>query len=248
MRKLTAITIALAGLTSVALPQDTGLRKMITPDIEIIQVSDHAYVHVSYTQTAQWGRIASNGVIYAVNGEVLLFDTPMTDSLTKDLVHWITDSLKAQIVGFVPNHWHDDCMGGLSYLHSIGIPSYANEMTREIAKAKGLPVPQTGFVDSLTLHLSDQAVLCKYYGPGHAFDNIIVWIPSERILFAGCMVKEMRSQNLGNTADADLAGWPKTISRVMAAYLGVRIVVPGHGQFGGIELLQHTFELLTKDE
>jgi metallo-beta-lactamase class B len=73
-----------------------------------------------------WGRIGSNGLIYTINGEALLFDTPMTDSLTKQLVSWITYSLKVRIVGFVPNYWHDDCMGGLNYINSIGIPSYAN--------------------------------------------------------------------------------------------------------------------------
>jgi metallo-beta-lactamase class B len=218
----------------------------ISEDIEVIQISTNSYVHVSYTQLPGFGRIGSNGLIYAVNGEALLFDTPMNDSLTMQLVNWITDSLKVRIVGFVPNHWHDDCMGGLNYLLSIGIPSYANEKTIAIAKSKDLPIPQHGFVDSLTLYLGDQMVVCKYYGPAHTLDNIVTWIPSERILFGGCMVKEMKSETLGNIADADLAEWPNTIARVIANYSSANIVIPGHGALGNQELLKHTLDLLTK--
>jgi metallo-beta-lactamase class B len=137
-------------------------------------------------------------------------------------------------------------MGGLNYLNSIGIHSYANEKTIAIAKSKSLPVPQHGFVDSLTLHLSNQTVVCKYYGPAHTIDNIVTWIPSERILFGGCMVKELKSETLGNIADADLTEWPKTIARVIASYKSANIIIPGHGAYGRQELLKHTLDLLTK--
>jgi metallo-beta-lactamase class B len=233
-------------LTVFAYARDSYLHIKVSDDIEIIKLSDHVFVHVSYAQMGNYGRIPSNGMIFVVGREALLFDTPVTDSLTKDLLNWLTDSLKVRIVGFVPNHWHDDCMGGLNYIHKIGIPSYANERTRAIAESKNLPIPQKGFIDSLILHLGDRIVVCKYYGPAHTVDNIVTWIPSEQILFGGCMVKEMKSTSLGNIADADLAAWPETIRRVIAAYPSARVVIPGHGSIGGTELLTHTLELLMK--
>jgi metallo-beta-lactamase class B len=60
------------------------------------------------------------------------------------------------------------------------------------------------------------------------------------------MVKELKSGSLGNLSDADLAGWPKTIARVIEAYPFADIVIPGHGDFNGRELLKHTQNLLTK--
>ena len=246
MRTLLAISIFIMCLAIPTFSQDTFQHIKVSEDIEVIQISANAYVHVSYAQLPGWGRVGSNGLIYTINGEALLFDTPMNDSLTIQLVHWITDSLKVRIVGFVPNHWHSDCMGGLNYLTSIGIPSYANEKTITIAKSKNLPIPQHSFVDSLTLHLGNQIVICKYYGPAHTVDNIVTWIPSERILFGGCMVKELKSETLGNIADADLTEWPKTIARVIAYYTSADIIIPGHGAFGGQELLKHTLDLLTK--
>jgi metallo-beta-lactamase class B len=154
--------------------------------------------------------------------------------------------MKLKIVGFVPNHWHADCMGGLRYLQSIGIESYANQMTIKIARTKGLPIPTHGFKDSLTLSLGDKLIHCYYFGAGHTLDNIVVWIPSEKVLFGGCMVKEFNAKGLGNIVDADLNEWPKTIDKVIDKFKTAKIVIPGHGQFGGLELLRHTRELLTK--
>ena len=244
----TTILAVLLTVCSLELCSSQGqvLRIRIAKDVEAIRVSEHAYVHVSYAEIPPWGRVASNGLIYISGDEALLLDTPTSDSLTKALVRWITDSLKVRIVGFVPNHWHDDCMGGLGYLHSIGVPSYAQEKTVAIAQSKNLPIPHHAFVDSLTLHIGKEIVVCRYFGAGHTVDNIVSWIPSERVLFGGCMVKDLQSGKLGNIADADLSAWPSTIGRVLTAYPNVRIVVPGHGAIGGRDLLRHTQALLAK--
>lgn len=218
----------------------------ISKDIELIKLSEHAYVHVSYATLPKFGRFGSNGLIYADQGKAYLFDTPVNDSLTRALVNWITDSLKLQLIGFVPNHWHDDCMGGLGYLQSQGIASYANQKTIDMAKSKGLPVPAHGFKDSLTLKLNDKPVCCYYLGGGHTPDNIVVWIPAENILFAGCMCKELAATNLGNLADSDVKAWPATMNKVIVKFPTAKIVIPGHGQVGGTALLQHTSELLKK--
>ena len=134
-------------------------------------------------------------------------------------------------------------MGGLNYLNSLGIESYSNELTREIAKTKNLPIPKHGFSDSLELNIGNKQIICNYFGPAHTIDNIVAWIPSEKILFGGCMVKELKSTSLGNIADADIKEWPKTIGKVIEKYKNAKIVIPGHGEYGGIELLKHTLEL-----
>jgi metallo-beta-lactamase class B len=216
----------------------------ISKDMELIRISDHAYVHVTWEDSPVFGRFSSNGLIYIQNGQGYLFDTPANDSLTKLLFDWVADSLHTKITAFVPNHWHSDCMGGLKYLQSIGVESYANQMTIEIARKKGLPVPVHGFKDSLSLALNGHPVKCYYLGAAHSMDNIVVWIPDEKILFAGCMAKESAAKGMGNTVDGDLTAWPKTIDRVIKKFPGVKLVIPGHGQTGGQEVLTHTRELL----
>lgn len=219
----------------------------ITKNIRIIKISGNAYVHVSYDNIPSFGRVASNGLIITDNGHAYLFDTPVSDSLTKKLVNWIEDTLKCRIAAFVPNHWHSDCIGGLAYLQSLGIKTYANEKTIKIAVSKKLPVPANGFKDSLILNQNSKKIICYYFGAAHTQDNIVVWIPSERILFPGCMVKSMESNGLGNTADGDLSEYPQTLGKIINKFKNIKYVIPGHGNIGGMELIYHTLRLCPVD-
>ncbi len=242
MKKIFVFIIA-ALIQIVGFSQGELKKIQLSNDIELIQLSDNAYIHVSYSEILSYGRIASNGLVFIQYGEAFLFDTPATDSLTKELLQGLTDSLNVKVVGFVPNHWHNDCMGGLAYLKEKGIKSYANNRTITIARSKNLPVPDYGFSDSLQLQLAGKPINCYFPGAAHSTDNIVVWIPSEKILFAGCMVKIMGSTNLGNTADGDVKAYPATIDYLMAKFPDAKIVIPGHGQLGGFELIEHTKKL-----
>jgi len=64
------------------------------------------------------------------------------------------------------------------------------------------------------------------------------------VLFPGCLVKEMNAKGLGNTVDGNLKAYPQTIENVLRKFPDAKIVIPGHGAFGGIELVRHTNELL----
>lgn len=241
----TLVTTLLSAILSFTIYAQAKYNKIaITNDIELIKLADNTYIHVSYTQSPGYGRTSSNGLIFTNNGFACLLDTPMTDSLTYDLVNWITDTMHLKITGFVPNHWHVDCMGGLGYLQSIGIDSYANYMTIDIAKEKGLPQPSHGFHDSISFKVGNESIFCYYLGAAHSLDNIIVWIPSEKIIFTGCMVKNISAVLLGNTVDGDLTAWPVTLNRILQKFPDVNIVIPGHGDAGGLELINHTLELI----
>jgi len=234
--------IGLIQITGFSQSEDKTIK--ISDDLELIQISDNAYIHVSYTISPKWGRVGANGLLLIDKKQAFLFDTPWTDEQTENLISWIKDTMNVEIVGFIPNHWHEDCMGGLGYIHKQGIKSYANQQTIDIAKTKDLPVPEYGFKDSLELKLGEKLIDCYYLGAAHSMDNIVVWIPSEQILFTACMVKNMLSKNLGNTADGDLISYPMTLTKVMKKFPSAKIVIPGHGEYGGLELIEHTLELI----
>ncbi len=216
----------------------------ISNDLQLIRINERAYVHVSWIENEKWGRFSSNGFLLINGKKGFLFDTPMTNELTEQLIRFIYDSLKVTITGFIPNHWHDDCMGGIEIVHRFGIKSYSLELTRTIAKEKGLPVPEIGFQDSLIMDCNGLPIECRFFGAGHSADNIVVWFPSDKILFGGCMIKDLHSTRLGNYIDGDIKAWPKTIQRVMNAYPDARYVIPGHGEIGDFALLNHTLNLL----
>jgi metallo-beta-lactamase class B len=241
--RLTIFTVLLFLFYCKGFAQDDNQRIKISEDVELIKISDNAYVHVSISTIPPYGKVSSNGLIFINKDKAFLFDTPTTDSLTEVLVTWLNQKMRLKIVGFVPNHWHGDCIGGLGYLKSQDIKSYANEMTIELAIKNNLPVPDFGFKDSLKLSLGDKWIECYYLGAAHSMDNIVAWIPSEKILFAGCMVKSMDTNNLGNTSDGNLKAYPTTLDRVAKKFPMAQYVIPGHGAFGGMELICHTKKL-----
>ena len=122
----------------------------VGPGMEAVKLCDRAYFYVSYDDMGSFGVVPCNGLILVNNGEAALLDTPANDVRTAMLVKWIEEGLKAKLTTFIPNHWHGDCLGGLAYLQTKGVKSYANQMTIDIARKENLPVPDYGFTDSLT--------------------------------------------------------------------------------------------------
>jgi metallo-beta-lactamase class B len=226
----------------------TNEKIVIDNDIQLIHLRDSVYVHVTWHHLDNFGRFPSNGLIVIKNGQALMIDTPMDNDKTERLTKYLKDSMSVDLAKLIVGHFHDDCMGGLGYLQSIGIESIANSITIEKCKEIGLPIPSTPFTDSLTFNFNGEQIDCRFFGAGHSFDNITVWIPNKKILFGGCLIKSIDSKGLGNLSDAVVNDWDSTVEKVMKKYPEIKTVIPGHGDFGGIELLTHTIELVDKEK
>jgi glyoxylase-like metal-dependent hydrolase (beta-lactamase superfamily II) len=72
-----------------------------------------------------------------------------------------------------------------------------------------------------------------YLGWGHTRGDGYVWLPKEHILCTGDAVVNGPRNKLW---DADLANWPRVIAKAEA--LGPKLVLPGHGQPGGVEMME----------
>lgn len=211
-------------------------------DLIITQVSQNAFVHVSYLQTQDFGNVPCNGLIVSNNNEAIVFDTPTNTKTSEELINWINDTLLSKINAIIPTHFHNDCLGGLSAFHSKNIPSYANFKTIEFAKNNDEILPQNGFKDSLILKVGSEKVITKFFGEGHTKDNIVGYFPSENILFGGCLIKELNA-NKGYLGDANVMDWSNTIEKIKKEYKNLKTVVPGHGEYGNTELLDYTIQL-----
>jgi metallo-beta-lactamase class B len=80
-------------------------------------------------------------------------------------------------------------------------------------------------------------------GESHSPDNLTVYIKELNLLFGGCMIKSLESPNLGFTGDANMSEWSISVKKVQAKYSDVKCVIPHHGNWGGVSLLQHTIDL-----
>ena len=65
-------------------------RIRVSEDIEIIKLSKNAYVHVSVSEMPPFGNVSSNGLIYIIDKEAFLFDTPITERQTAVLIKYIS--------------------------------------------------------------------------------------------------------------------------------------------------------------
>ena len=245
-RNIWIILLIVLGLLQVQAQKTNKI--VIDDDIQLINLQDSIFVHVTWENSAKFGRFPSNGMIIIKNGKAIMIDTPMDNEKTERLTKYLKDSMQVEISKLIIGHFHDDCLGGLEYIHSKGISSIANYMTIDKCKELGLPIPSTSFTDSLIFDFNGQQIVCKFFGGGHTFDNITVWIPSKKILFGGCLIKSYNARGLGNLADAVVDDWDTTIRKLMNKYLDIKTVIPGHGNFGGTELLIHTIELVEKQK
>lgn len=205
----------------------------ISDDLIVKRVSENSYIH---TQKK------NNGLIYINNGEAIIISTPDSLIETENLINWAKNVKKVKIVAYIIDRWHPDAMGGISVVHKHNILTYANEMTIKIAKEKGLATPKVGFNNKKFIKVGNNKIVCHYFGQAHTKDGIVVWIPQDKILFGGNGVRNYKGW-VGNIADANLKQWSNTTKNIKKEYRNVKIVVPGHGKYGGLELLDYTINL-----
>jgi len=209
----------------------------------INQISDHTYQHISYLQTEDYGKVACNGIIVVDQKEAIVFDTPSDNDVSVELINWLGRELRCRVEAVVPTHFHEDCLGGLEAFHIRGIPSYANQMTIQLADTS-VTLPQVGFEDRLELKVGEQKVFVDYLGEGHTKDNVVGYFPSEKVLFGGCLVKSLKAGK-GYLGDANVEAWPETISKIKSKYPDIESVISGHGNAGGADLLDYTIEVFS---
>ena len=215
--------------------------RYVTDDLKIEQLTKNTFVHTSYLNTKSFGKVPCNGMIVIDNKEAIIYDTPVDNPTSLLLINWIKSELKCKIKAVVVTHFHIDCLGGLEEFHKKEIPSFATNLTIELAKTKNKIIPENGFDTYFEHKIGYKKVISDFLGEGHTKDNIIGFFPSERILFGGCLIKEMNAGK-GNLSDANPNDWSNTVEKVKSKYPETIVIIPGHGKAGGIELLDFTIE------
>ncbi len=211
--------------------------------LKIEQVSSSVFIHISYLSTNDFGKVACNGMVYFDEEEAIVFDTPTDDTVSKELIHWIENQQKKKVKAIVVTHFHVDCLGGLQYFHEKGIPSHANNTTITLARQHNrMVVPEHGFENKMKITIGKFPVFTQFFGEGHTVDNVVGYVPNEKVLFGGCLIKS-NTAGKGNLEDANTEEWSNTIEKIKKKIPDLKIVIPGHGKSGGTELLDYTIQM-----
>jgi glyoxylase-like metal-dependent hydrolase (beta-lactamase superfamily II) len=84
--------------------------------------------------------------------------------------------------------------------------------------------PTVTFDDRLSVFVDDYEVDVQYHGPCHTLGDVAVWVPHDRVLFAGDLAF------IGSTPlvwEGSLLNWIATVGRLIS--LEPQVIVPGHG-------------------
>jgi len=262
------IALLLGGTANYGQNHDGGNPIIVNVDLSLTKLQDSVYI---YTHFFPW---ASNGMfILLPENEGILINTPCESSGTEALLDWIEKNFGHLKITAVVTGFHQDNLGGGEVLLSRKIPVYGSDLTVRLVKEKGaelkevilnsvsspefkkyydsykkmdLVPPDKIFPinDGLKLKRGDEVFEVFFPGESHTIDNTVVYLHKRKILFGGCMIKGMEFNNPGYIKYANMKEWPRSVKRVMDRFKESRIVVPGHGKEGGMELLPHMILLL----
>ncbi len=238
------IAISLINFNCIAQKENAFKPKKLnnSKNLIVTQIAENSFLHVSFKQTNDFGNVPCNGLIVRNNNEVIIFDTPTNDQVAEELIKWIKETLKCRIKAIIPTHFHDDCLGGLNAFDKNDIPSYAYFKTTNLAKENNYTIPKNSFRDSLNLKLGEAVVIVKFFGEGHTKDNVIGYFQSDNLIFGGCLIKAQGASK-GYLGDSNIIKWSNTVEKIKKEYPDVKIVVPGHGDYGSKKLLDYTINL-----
>lgn len=186
----------------------------------------------------------NSGVVVG-DEEVLVVDAQATPAMAQDVIARIRQVTDKPVTWLVLSHYHAVRVLGASAYGARQI--LASEATRELVVERGaedmaseigrfprlfrgketipgLTWPTLTFAGSMTIWLGSREVRILHPGRAHTRGDTIVWLPKERVLFAGDTVEFGATPYCG---DAHLGDWPATLARIRA--LEPAALVPGRG-------------------
>lgn len=187
----------------------------------------------------------NSGVVIG-DDSVLVVDAQATPAMAGDVIARIRGKTDKPIRHVVLSHYHAvRVLGASAYPGAEIIASAvtdrligergAEDMASEIGRfprlfrgkdtIPGLTWPTLVFQDRMTLRLGKRVVEIIHIGRSHTAGDTIVWLPEEKVLFAGDTVEFGAAPYCG---DAHFTDWPDTLAKLRA--LGAEHLVPGRGR------------------
>lgn len=204
----------------------------------------------------------SNAYFVITEEGVFVFDALGNYTLGKELIDAIRERTDKPIKFVVVSHYHPDHFYGLSAFKGLPVvilahaqayeylsdPSstYALELRRQnmgkLMEGTSLVPPHVGIMGPVVLRLGGQTFEIKQLCPAHHPGDIIAWMPSKRVLFAGDLVFTGRVPFLGDANTKLLISCLEELLKYEPEYL-----LPGHGQhIQGKENIQREVKNLIK--
>jgi len=202
---------------------------------------------------------------FVVTGDgVVVIDALASPSQGEQLLHAIRRITDQPVKWLILTHHHPDHHFGAVVLRKAGARVIAHPDRRVLAAEGGedaliadwvrvvgldamrgfefADTPDRAVTTADTLRLGEKSIVVTHPGAGHSAGDLLVWLPKERVLFAGdVLVEDGVSMVVDGNADELL----RVLDRVDSMHAA--IVVSGHGAIPRrpAKLVQRTREYLT---
>ncbi|WP_212004473.1 subclass B1 metallo-beta-lactamase [Chitinophaga sp. HK235] len=213
--------------------------------LKISHLAGNCYVYTTIGQLSDGSRYPSNSMYVVTEKGVVMIDVPWDTTQLVPLLDQIKKQHGKAVIACIATHFHEDRTAGLNALAARGIKTYSTAHTLKLCKDNHKEEARYVIPEDTTFRLGDRRLQVFYPGPGHAPDNIVVWVPEDKVLYGGCFIKSTDAADLGNLSDADPKAWTPSMLRLKAKFPNPVFTVPGHGELSNKDkACNHTLELI----
>ena len=228
----------------------------------IQKVAKGVYVSIGITAPYLYESTAHNNNLGFVIGadSVLVWNASSSYMLAQALHFEIKQITNLPVKYVLLENSQGHAMLGTNYWQEQGATVIAQEIVKEEIDTKGdkiiarmqgvlkdkftgskLVYPNKYFKDNMKFDLGNRIVEAKYFGYAHEHSDIALWLPKEKILFAGDIAFNDRLLPIFKITETNK--WLEAWEKVEA--LKAKIVIPGHGHVSDMaEVRKYTKDYL----
>lgn len=211
----------------------------------LVKISERVYTYADAKNPSLANSFGANAGIVIGDKGVLVVDALASYREAQRLISDIMQVTDKPIRYLVDTHSHFDHTLGNSALASMDAVIVAQEncgdnmkaslpkvlanagaygMSEADAKAVKLAYPNATFADRMRISLGGVTVVLIFPAPSHTSDSIMVFVPEERVVFAGDILFTDYYPFMG---EANMDGWIKSLNEL--SHLDADRIIPGHG-------------------
>jgi glyoxylase-like metal-dependent hydrolase (beta-lactamase superfamily II) len=211
----------------------------------------------------------SNAAFIVGPDSVVVIDALGSPALAEALIAAIGKVSAKKITTVIVTHYHADHIYGLQSFQKLGAkiiahPAAKEYLNSETAKQRlsASRAELAPWVDESTnlieadswlpsetkLNISGLELVVKPVGPAHTPEDLVIFLPKDKVLFAGDLLFRGRLPFIGSTADT--GPWIQALNSFLA--FKAKVAIPGHGPVSesadaDIELLRDYLVFLRKN-
>ncbi len=245
--KISCIILIISSLYLNFVNAQEAQSQRVKNDVALIRLTENMALYTAFMYFNS-GFVPMNGLIINTKQGLVMVDAPWSRKHTKYVLKKARKMFKKRVKYAILTCGNPERIGGISELHRKKVISLAQRKTAQRMVENGFLPPdyRLDFQSDTTLYFGKTSFEIYFPGAGYSPDNITVYLPNERILFGGGLIKSATSRYLGNTRTANLPEWEKSIQKLYDKYPYVRVVIPAQGRYAGFELIKHSFNLVKR--